>query len=298
MPGVHGAEVTLGAASRGDRTTFLILRFSAADLSAMTANQRTVSRLAAFAALAASPVSFAGPLTSVSLSGSVTFTDLIEVGNPDPVGAAGIQTTNKWLPLDLTLSDPQARVSALARFRSGDGPEGGQGPTLGDTWGLSMLSAIDLLEESTITGGAGHRLDLSFTDLTSGASTFILRGIVELSITGHVRVPDPALQKASTVIRAEAYAKSNAATVRLIDFGGVVLSDTGERVVNRSLWSTFEVVLSGAPGSASSVDMWIDFGFTTALSAIPSPAGALCLLAFGGMLAVSRRRNDSITPVR
>lgn len=256
----------------------------------MTHNQRTACASAVLAALASAAL--AGPLTSVSLNGSITFTSVQELNNPNPVGRSGIATTDGWRPSPLTLSDPAPRVSSVNQFRSGDGPldPDGQAPRPGDSWGLAMLAAIDLLETGDVSGEAGHRLDISFRDATLGASAFVLRGVLDLSITGQIQTPNPATQKAFTAIRAEAYAKTDAGIVQLIDFGTVHLQSSGDRVVNRSLWSTFEVLLSGAPGSSSTVEMWIDIGFSTSLSAVPAPSGALCLLGLGGLIAFGRRR--------
>ena len=270
----------------------MILARDAADQSAMTRNQRNACLSVAIASLGAAAPAVAGPITSVSINGSITFTDVMELNNPEPAGPAGIRTHDAWNPRDFTLFEPGPLVAQVARFRSDDGPSNpdGHAPRVGDAWGLAMLASLELLEDGTVSGQAGHRLDLSFRDMTLGASAYVLRGIVDLSITGHVQAPDPATQMALTNIQAEAFAKTDTSLVRLIDFGGVQLSSTGDRVVNRSLWSTFEVVLNGTPGSSTSIDMWIDIGFTTSLTSVPSPSGAMCLFGLGGLVACSRRR--------
>lgn len=258
------------------------------DQSAMIRNQRNACLSVGILALVTAAPAVAGPLTSVSMNGSITFSEVLEMNNPDPVGLAGVRTTDGWKPWGLQLSDGHPRVAQIAQFRSGDGPGTEQAPQTGDSWGFSMFAGLEVLEAGQVSGEAGHRLDVGFQDMTRGASTYVFRGIVDMAITGHVQASST--QKAVTTLHANAYVKTDDSFVHLINFGDVVLSDEGVRSVNRSLWSTFEFVMQGAPGSATSIDMWMDLSFSTTLSAVPAPSGALCLLGLGGLIACGRRR--------
>ncbi len=233
----------------------------------------------------------ANPVSSVSINGSITFTDAIEHASAGPFGRSGLHTRAAWTPSGLTLPSAAPEVASYSRFLVDDAPPApnDMAPRIGDAWGLAMATAVELREVGTVTATASHSMHLTFSDMTHASSAYTLRGIIDLSVTGSARVQDAQTETATAMIRAEAWAKGPDRVARLISFGDIRLEGGGIGAVNRSLYITFELAVPGSTAAGQTSEMWIDVSMNSRLTMVPAP-GAVALLIAGLAAPVVRRR--------
>lgn len=254
-------------------------------------NTRMLAVVAFVAGSVITSGAIAGPVTSVSMQGWITFSGVTESDTPAPRGLDGISVHGSWNPSPLVISGD--RTESFARFDSdwAPPPPNDCGPREGDAWGLGMAAAVHLIEAGSASGQASHSMFLSLTDMTYGQSVYTVTGVVDLWLTGQVNVQDTDQQSAQTLITLDAYAGRVDDAHKIAGMGTIMLDAAGTRVTTRSVSAPFTIQIGGMPGVEHGrfAGIWIDMNVSTSLLSVPAPGALTCAL-LGLSAIVSRRR--------